>query len=227
MMFADWQVRRDVERRAAKARGRELKKRRKQKPVAPPEPEPVPYVAMRHLKVRAHGEGDGDNGAALADITIGARVLVFERSTLENGSAHARVALDDGDLPKPPLGWVPLSSPSLPMPSLLPLAPLGGLPATWEASKFLENVASDDDRRREEAWLMTLDAFQFKVLRLKGTEDAHAGPLLEHFAPCGVYACAACGARLYDAVHKVPWLLALSRLERPPFHLSRCHAGRG
>ena len=109
MMFADWSMRRDLERRAAKARGRALKKRRKQKPAAPPEPEPIPYVAMRHLKVHEQAEGGGDDDAALAEIKIGERVLIFERTVLEDGSTQARISLDDGDAPRP-LGWVPLST---------------------------------------------------------------------------------------------------------------------
>ena len=45
-------------------------------------------------------------------------------------------------------------------------------------------------------------AEQFRILRQQGTEAPHSGPLDEHFAPQGAYACAGCDAPLYRASHK-------------------------
>jgi len=55
----------------------------------------------------------------------------------------------------------------------------------------------------EREWHTKLSPLQFKVLRMKCTEDINSGPLLHWFA-FGSYACAGCGALLYHDVHKIP-----------------------
>ena len=67
----------------------------------------------------------------------------------------------------------------------------------------LDWIASltEDRRTVEEAWLPKLTAEQFRVLRMKGTEEIHSGEYNERFDE-GTYACRGCGAALYDSCHK-------------------------
>lgn len=50
-------------------------------------------------------------------------------------------------------------------------------------------------------WKKTLTPEQYEVLREKGTERAFTGEYTEHFEK-GVYACAACGAKLFASQAK-------------------------
>lgn len=69
--------------------------------------------------------------------------------------------------------------------------------SAWWASLTPEQM------KVEKEWQSKLTALQFRVLRMKGTEDINSGPLLNWFAP-GSYACAGCGAILYKDEHKIP-----------------------
>jgi hypothetical protein len=93
------------------------------------------------------------------------------------------------------------STPSTP--SLIEVSPLGGFPVAKEVSAYLDRLAGDAERESEKAWVQCLDNLQFQVLRLKGTEAAHTGAYLDHYASAGVYSCSGCGASLYEATHKV------------------------
>lgn len=70
-------------------------------------------------------------------------------------------------------------------------------PLEWIAK--LEDAAA---RETELGWHAKLSEAQFRVLRMKGTEEIHTGPLENHFAKSGAYHCAACHTPLYDATHK-------------------------
>ena len=52
--------------------------------------------------------------------------------------------------------------------------------------------------KNEQEWQQQLDAEQFKVLRLKGTERAFTGRFYDHFEP-GTYVCAGCEAPLFKS----------------------------
>jgi len=60
------------------------------------------------------------------------------------------------------------------------------------------------DRRiekSEEEWRRELDAEQFRITRLKGTERAFSSDSCSLFEP-GIYACVCCGTHLFDASEK-------------------------
>jgi peptide-methionine (R)-S-oxide reductase len=76
-----------------------------------------------------------------------------------------------------------------------PEAPID--PVDWIAG-IEDPVARDTERK----WLSMLSEPQFRVLRMKGTEEIHTGELEDHFAKAGKYHCAACDTPLYDAPHK-------------------------
>ena len=54
----------------------------------------------------------------------------------------------------------------------------------------------------EAEWRSLLSPKQYAILRDKGTDPAHRGEYDMHFAPNGVYICAACKAPLYESKHK-------------------------
>lgn len=55
--------------------------------------------------------------------------------------------------------------------------------------------------RTDEEWQERLTSEQFRVCRLKGTEPPGSGELLNVKGP-GVFSCACCGNRLFDAATK-------------------------
>ena len=60
----------------------------------------------------------------------------------------------------------------------------------------------DGERRGDEvAWHARLSPEQFRVLRMKGTEEINSGEYNDHFAD-GVYSCAGCSRPLYLSSHK-------------------------
>ena len=100
----------------------------------------------------------------------------------------------------------------------MPVAPAGWVTAVqdgWEvllrvtrahghAPEIAEWIASHGDghqRGIELAWASHLSAHQFRVLRMRATDEAFSGAYVDHFAP-GRYCCAACGRELYLASHK-------------------------
>ncbi len=60
---------------------------------------------------------------------------------------------------------------------------------------------TEDVSMREEEWRRKLTAEQFRVLREHGTERAGTSPLNRE-KRAGVFACAGCGAALFDAATK-------------------------
>jgi len=65
--------------------------------------------------------------------------------------------------------------------------------AATSTSKPAEKVVLTDAQWRER-----LTAFEYQVLRQKGTERAFTGKYDEHFEP-GTYVCAGCGAELFES----------------------------
>ena len=59
----------------------------------------------------------------------------------------------------------------------------------------------EDLRAIETCWREKLSDLQFKVLRMKATEDIHTGEYNEHFE-VGKYVCSGCEQPLYDSEHK-------------------------
>ncbi len=59
----------------------------------------------------------------------------------------------------------------------------------------------DRIEKSEEEWKQELDDEQFKILRLKGTERAWTGKLLDNKEE-GIYKCAACGNPLFKSETK-------------------------
>ena len=55
--------------------------------------------------------------------------------------------------------------------------------------------------RTDEEWKELLTPEQFYVLRCQGTEPPYTNKYDEHFEP-GIYACAACGAELFESETK-------------------------
>ena len=67
---------------------------------------------------------------------------------------------------------------------------------------WIAGLQDEDTRELEHSWFSRLSEAQFRVLRMKGTEEIHTGELENHFAKSGTYVCAACETPLYDAQHK-------------------------
>jgi peptide-methionine (R)-S-oxide reductase len=68
----------------------------------------------------------------------------------------------------------------------------------------VEWIAQLEDEAQVEcecAWLEKLAEAQFRVLRMKGTEDVDSGEYNEHFE-VGTYHCAGCARPLYESTHK-------------------------
>ena len=205
--FAEWRVRRERKLEADRARRRRIAKMQKKiKPPPPPEPEKVLRICRTRLKLR---EACELSSGELCDVQAGTRLRVLERRPLADGSVRALVALADaaststsaiigGRLPSAPAGWVTAEG-------------ADGRSTLLEVTRthrpcaailsFLEQQTSDEERGVEEAWAYHLSTEQFKVMRMRGTDDAHTGHYTQHFAP-GTYCCAACGHTLYRAEHK-------------------------
>jgi hypothetical protein len=84
---------------------------------------------------------------------------------------------------------------------------------------WLETL-SDERRQVESSWAEKLNAEQFRVLRMKGTEPIHSGRYNEHFE-AGEYRCAGCDRPLYLASHKVR---VRQQTPRAPPTAHRCRA---
>ncbi|WP_146909404.1 peptide-methionine (R)-S-oxide reductase MsrB [Arenimonas daejeonensis] len=76
---------------------------------------------------------------------------------------------------------------------------------TWkEVTHRAQRGNPAPDRRVEKTeaqWLELLTPDQFRVTRLAGTERAFSSEMCGLFEP-GIYQCACCGTRLFDASHK-------------------------
>jgi len=83
-------------------------------------------------------------------------------------------------------------------------------------------------KRTEEEWKQKLTVEQYRVLRLKGTERPFTNEFDHHFEP-GIYACAACGAELFESETKFhsgcgwPAFYAAKAGQRVELHPDRSH----
>ena len=86
---------------------------------------------------------------------------------------------------------------------------------------------SEEERAVETPWFETLTSEQFRVLRMKGTEEINTGEYNDTTAE-GTYACAACNQPLYTSKHKFQsghgWPAFCDNL---PSALTRHAQGRG
>ena len=73
-------------------------------------------------------------------------------------------------------------------------------PAKLEPSAWIESLP--EERRASEArWLEQLDELQFRVLRMKATEEMHSGKYNDH-DEAGTYVCRGCAQPIYSSQHK-------------------------
>ena len=209
--FAEWRA----SRAASAAHERKLRRQqRKQqkKPSKPPPPEPESFARICRLRTLQLTEACEPDSHEAGQLLLGTRVRVYERKMLSDGSERTKVALDDGGgAAAAMLGWVTIKQQQQQerggggggASTLLALSPRRqGVPPHPEATRWLKSL--DHERRSVEAvWLEALGYEQFRVLRMKGTEDAHSGEYIGHFPKAGgSYACAGCGQHLYAADHK-------------------------
>ena len=201
--FSDWQDQRKRSLEADRARRRRIAKSQRRaansKP-APPDPaEPYLRTCRVRLKLRTAAELDSEDAG---EVLAGARVRVLDRRVLACGNERALVARADDRagssvLPTLPVGWVTAAD-NAGCSTLLELTRTHA--ASPDVRNWLDGRASDE-RGAEEAWAGHLSAAQFRVLRMRQTDEAHTGSLTECFNP-GTYCCAACGKALYQSSHK-------------------------
>lgn len=197
--FAQWKAERAVEdaRRARVLRG--MKRRRKPKP---PElqSEAFTRVARTRLKLRATAEMDG--AEVEADLLPGTRIRVLDQRKLPGGTHRVQVALDTaGGRNLKAIGWASLID-KHGGETLLKIDPSrDGISPNAEAADWVAAQGSEEQHMIERAWLAVLSRDQFRVLRMKQTEDAHSGAYTDWWLP-GSYACVGCGLVLYSSSHK-------------------------
>lgn len=199
--FADWRERRQRKLEADKAHRRKIAKNTsKPPPPPPPQTENFLRVCRSRLRLRAACELESEEAGQLL---VGSLVRVLERTSLPDGSARALVAIaeasDFASLPQTPAGWVTAVDKDSRMPNLLEVTRTHR--PSPEVLKWMESLESDEQRLIETAWAYHLSAQQFRVLRMKATDEAHTGALIDHFL-AGTYSCAGCGQTLYTASHK-------------------------
>ena len=147
---------------------------------------------------------DGEN-RTMGDMPIATRVRVLER-TADGSRAKIAVynarddAFDAEELHKKALGWVVTNDGSS-APTLLALSPRRlDVSLAPDVRAFIESK-SESQKGEEEAWAQVLNTEAFRVMRMRGTEEAHSGKYIDHFLP-GEYACAGCGRYIYSSTHK-------------------------
>ena len=77
----------------------------------------------------------------------------------------------------------------------------GEAPPAIEPMAWIDALPTEAAKKVELGWLSKLSSEQFRVLRMKGTEEIHTGEYNEYFEE-GSYACAACAKPLYASEHK-------------------------
>jgi peptide-methionine (R)-S-oxide reductase len=79
------------------------------------------------------------------------------------------------------------------------------MPLTWKDIIYRSMNGNPSAEKRveksPEEWKETLDPDVFQITRLKGTERAFSSEMCSLFEP-GIYACACCGTRLFNANEK-------------------------
>ena len=194
-MFQEWRERRKTEAALLAKKRRAAANKPKPAPPPPPIPEAVVRIAIAELKLTTTAQCQSNAGVLCA----GSRVRVLEWCKDDDGHEHhkrCRVALAS-DEQLAPLGWV--SSTNKDGSSALVVATRQS-PAPENATKWIASLSSPR-RTIEEAWLAALDSEQFRVLRMRGTEDAYSGNYTD-LTESGVYQCAACDRTLYTSKHK-------------------------
>ena len=66
------------------------------------------------------------------------------------------------------------------------------------ATAWLASLEDEERRAVEERWYTSLNAEQFRVLRMRGTESPHAGRYTNLF-DAGTFLCAGCSQPLYES----------------------------
>ena len=193
--FAEWRVRREKKAEADRARRRKAAKLRAKAPKPlPPEPETFERVCRTHCQLWRSCDGEAESDL-IADLQIGARVRVLDRrALLADNLQRVRVSVAEQAGVS---GWVACRD-QRSSPVLLEVTRTHAL--NPQAASWLSSL-EPEQRAIEEVWSLHLSAAAFRVCRMKGTDDAHHGEYIEHFAP-GAYACAACGQSLYLSTHK-------------------------
>ena len=208
--FFEWREQRKQQAVAAKIAAAKRRKARKNAPKKPAEPEPSPRVRVARAKLNVWERPSLASSDAGTIVLPGTLVRVLERRRLDDGAECARVALHQPDRGQKllPLGWVVNEAGSKDGVScggaaLVALPPrCEGAPPAPEVLSWLAGLAADHEQHSiEMAWAAALPPEQFRVLRMKGTQDAHTGKYIDHFM-VGTYECAGCGRKLYSSCHK-------------------------
>lgn len=208
LMFQDWQEQKARE----QAVRRKARKGHAKPPPPPPMPEPENFARITWQAIPIRKDAAPDS-TVVGELSIGSRVVVYERCTCADGVDLAHVALEteesDSRLSPYDRGWTSIKK-SLPemlgwvdCTTLLPVkeAARFGLRPSPEVAEWLEAL-SYERQAVERAWLTILDGQRFHVLRMHGTEPPNTGKFTNHFLP-GVYQCAGCTTPLYSSDHKV------------------------
>lgn len=192
--FLDWQANKVKE--EAK-RARVLRNMRRRRTPKKPEPKCEPFFRINRsrLKLRVGARLDSKDAG---DLAPGTRVRVVERTLLDDGTERMQVTSSD---PKRPLGWV-TSVDKKGGQTLLQIDPLrDGVSPNAELAEWVSAIQDNEQRGVEASWLAVLSRDQFRVLRMKQTEDAHSGEYTDLEAD-GVYCCRGCSRALYHSSHK-------------------------
>lgn len=190
-VFADWRIRREKKAVSDRAKRRKEAKRKALEPKPKgPQPETITRVCRVRLKVRSTWEMDSEETGEIHPST---RVRVLDRRKLPDGIERAHISV----LESATSGWVTWLDKDG-CPNLLEVTRTH-VPHP-EVARWIASL-NEEKRAIEEAWNLHLSATAFRVCRMKGTDDAHAGPYTDHFEN-GSYTCAACGRCLYLSSHK-------------------------
>lgn len=198
--FMEWRQRRRREDKAAK-------KRRVKPKRSPPKPktEPEAFARVSWLKQNISEKADLSSAKA-GELLVGTRVRVQDSVTLPCGTKRVQVALESPSAAFKQsatalVGWVSLNNENGAC-ALLPISEKAqrGLKPDGDVAKWL-NGLKEGRRVLEEAFWLHLSSEQFRVLRMRGTEEPNTGLYTDTFA-AGSYSCAGCSKPLYSSAHK-------------------------